>query len=191
MKLAKWFGDAESIKKYLINSYNTCEGIEIRGKTVGIADYYQAVKKNLERFARFLAQTDKGEGTIISCTVSDGASEITVLTEIVEITGLSPFSSIFYRGKAEFNEALKEKFASYNSHPHLSHCCWCTLDYVIPPGNSTALLTSSKKLEKISEEELRKFEQSLKIKEGLLTELRNLYAGEKKRKIFEVEKIYV
>jgi len=190
MKLAERFGREEDIKKYLVENYNACEGIEIEGKPVGIADYYPSIRRNIERLSGFLARTERGEGTLISCSANGSACEILVLTEIVGVTGLTPYSSVFYKGRVEFNE-VGEKSAFYNPYPHLSHCCWCMLDYIIPPGDSTKLLTSPKTLEKISEEELRKFEQSLETEEGLLAELQTLYVREKKRKIFEVEKVYV
>ncbi len=194
MKLApKNFDDVEIVKECLITSYNLHHTIEIEGKAVGVADYWPNIRENIERFSKFLFETDRGEGTIISCSeLYDGVREIVMLTEIREITGLTPNSTIYFGGKAEFHPTLEKISASYNPYPPtVPRYSWCVLEYIIPPADSTFILTSSKKLDEISEKELEGFERQLEIKDELLKKLQETYIKKKERVNFEINKLYV
>ena len=194
MKLApKNFDDVEIVKECLITSYNLHYTIEIEGKAVGVADYWPNIRENIERFSQFLFETDKGEGTIISCSeLYDGVREIVMLTEIREITALTPNSTIYFGGKAEFDPTLEKISASYNPYPPtVPRYSWCVLEYIIPPADSTFILTSSKKLDEISEKELEGFERQLEIKDELLKKLQETYIKKKERVNFEINKLYV
>ncbi len=172
-------------------AFNFYEGVQLEnGKAIGICEFYEELRKNIETFCDFLSKTEKGEGTLISSTRIEGEiNDIILITEIEEVTGLTPYSTIIYRGEVSIDKIEGIKL-SYTPASYWTKS-WYTIDVMIPPSDTASLLASPKKFDEIDKEELEAFEKKLGIENGMLKILQEDYKKKKKFIEFDSKRSFI